>query len=346
MAVAQTTIDALKERMPDYLLAVHGVDDVRRQFTVPWRVDVHPSCKYAPSTHTVIDMSRNVAKDVFQLCAIDFGIDAEDFRGQVEKVAEVLGEHVIEGSSTYKPKRKVQPKYAEPKSAGFNDNVHNACMDACRALLVADYAEPGRNWLQDRGIVDREQWVRFGLGYVRNWHQKDIHPSLAKSKIVEGAAGFVTIPYFAAEGVVHYCVLRTVMPQGVKCAGDSKEICPKGIGRPLYNEHYLTSGLDAIAVAEGPVDAMSLTIMTDVPAVGLGSTSMANRFNSVLYYAKPEARPRRIVLNMDSDVTAGPEAAAKMAELLDEIKVDHSKLKMPPGVKDANEWLQLLAGVA
>ena len=338
--IAQTAIDALKARMPDYLERVHNITDLRRQFPVPWRHDEHPSCKYAPKSLTIIDMSRSEAKDVFQLCGSDFGI--ERFPDQVAKVADILGEQVCEGEEPIRRKRNDGPLFDPPDAAGFDEDVRDACITACRDLLEADYAEPGRKWLQGRGFAESGTWVRYGLGYVGKWKTKCIHRAF--SVHAGPAVGFVTFPYFFADRSIRYCALRTVVPQTYGGDKYRKEWCPKGITRPLYNEHYLKSGLDAVAVCEGPIDAISLAVMTGVPTVGLGSTSMVARFCSVLYYAKPEERPGKVILNMDADGTAGPAATAKMASFLDKMKIEHNELAMPSGVKDANAWLVKMKG--
>jgi len=338
--ISQSTIDALRDRTPEYLERVHGVSDIRKQFTVPWREDAHPSCKYAPKTHTIIDTARSEARNVFQLAGTDFGI--ENFPDQVRKVAEILGEHVDDDGlpMSAAPRKKHVTIIDPPKDAGFAEDVIGACLEAANTLMTADEAEMGRRWLVSRGITE-DTWLRFGLGYVRNWRQKRIHESFSVCEKKGNVSGFITIPHFVADGSVRYCVLRTVVSDGATDQEPNhKEWVPKGIVRPLYNEHFLSKSLDAVAVAEGPIDAISLTIMTGVPAIGLGSTSMVNRFCSVLYHAKPDQRPRKIVVNMDSADKAGSKAAMVISSFLDKLQVPHSELQMPAGIKDANEWLQ------
>lgn len=332
--------------MPEYLERVHGVANVKKPFCVPWREDNHPSGGYSTKTYCVIDASRNEAKDIFALCGCDFGIDY--FPDQVRKVAELLDEQVEECAGIFhNVKTSDKPRYEAPERKGFDEDVSDACMRACRMLLLDDGradVKRAHEWLRRRGFTDKKSWVDFGFGFVPVFHHKDIHRSFRVKE--DEAVGFVAIPHFNAKGEVHYCVLRTVMSSRAEREPNRKEWAPSAIGRPLYNEHYLNAGMDTIAVCEGPVDAISLTIMTGVPAVGLGSTSMANRFCQVLYYTKPEKRPKRVVVNMDAFGTAAEEAAEMIEGLLDEIGVDHSKLRMPHDVNDANEWLQSRAGVA
>ena len=345
MAVSQDTKDALKSRMPD-LLSYYGVTNTSRNFRAFWRDDADPSATYYPDTNLVYDHGTGETYDVFALVGRVDGI--ESFRDQVERVASILGEHVDESVCSWRRKRKAsRPLYDPPGRKGFDDDVREACMEACRVLLADEKSvavQRAREWLSSRGLADRDTWLAYGLGFVPAFRHMNIHPSFKVKE--DDAAGFVSIPHFDARGEIHYCVLRTVMSNRAAHGPNRKEWAPKGVGKPLYNEHYLKAGMDTVAVTEGPIDAISLSVMTGVHVVGLNGTSNANRFCQVLYYAKPEQRPKCVVLNLDANDKAGADASDKIATFLDEIGVDHSELEMPPGIKDANEWLQVLAGVA
>ena len=350
MAVSQATKDIMKSRMPD-LLAHYGVTNLTRNFRAFWREDDDPSATYYPDSNTVYDHGSGETFDVFSL--VGRVEDVDGFRAQVDRVAEILGEHVEEAALPHRAKRKgEQAPFNPPERKGFDEDIRDACVTAHRALIEggdmtgAWYA---RQWLHSRGFVNRETWLQFGFGYVANRRTKSIHSSFRVYE--DDVADFVTIPHFDAKGEVHYCVLRTVIPEWANVAPNRKEWAPKNVTKPLYNEHYLNIGLDTVAVCEGPIDAISLAVMTGTPTIGLNGTSMATRLCALLYYTKPELRPRRIVLNLDAEKDgkpdkAGREAADKISKFLDKIGLDHSELKMPPGVRDANEWLQLQEGVA
>ena len=343
MAVSQATKDKLKARMPD-VLDHYGVTNIRSNFCAFWRDDANPSATYYPDTYLVYDHGTGETFDVFALVGRIEGV--EGFREQVERIASILGEQVEENPCSSRGVKRTSKRllYEPPTCKGFDEDVRGACMASCRELLTAtnsSAASHGRRWLKSRGFTDYKTWIQFGLGFVSNWCGKEIHQLLKTCENKGNVAGFVSIPYFDGKGEVHYCVLRTVVPAW--CTDQEpnlKEWSPAEVGKPLYCEHYLRASMDTIAVTEGPIDSISLTIMTGTPTVGLGGTSNTKRFCQVLYYAKPEQRPKKVVLNLDAN-DPGRDASDKIAAFLDKIGVDHSVLRMPPGVKDANEWLQI-----
>ena len=343
MAVSQATLDAMKARMPD-VLGHYGIENTGSNFRAFWREDTDPSATYYPDTNLVYDHGAGEAYDVFALAGKIEGV--EGFRDQVDLVAAILGEQVEEGGPAKRKRSAKRPTYTPPERKGFEEDVREECMRACGILLSGDGSdvERAREWLRGRGFTDSGTWIHFGLGFVPAYRHKDIHPSFRVKE--DEAVGFVSIPHFGASGEVHYCALRTVMSRKAEHGPIKKEWVPKNVGKPLYNEHYLGIGLETVAVCEGPVDAISLAVMTGVPTVGLNGTSMSTRFCQVFYFAKPEQRPKRVIVNLDANDEHGEKAAKEIASFLDGMGVDHSELKMPPGIKDANEWLQLRAGVA
>ena len=112
------------------------------------------------------------------------------------------------------------------------------------------------------------------------------------------ALGFVVIPFWNASFTeARYCMARTVSRGEIR----NKEWRPKGVPTPLYNEWMLTASLPVVYVTEGLIDAMALAKVTGKHVMALGGVANASRLASVLYHARPELRPRKVMVCMDED---------------------------------------------
>jgi DNA primase len=117
--------------------------------------------------------------------------------------------------------------------------------------LAADTA--GRAYLMTRGI-GLEAAARFRLGLVTSPLAGD-----------EQYRGRLAIPYLTPAGVVN---IRFRCVQQHECEGHPKYLSREGAGTNLYNVLDLKRDSPFICVAEGEIDAMSLSL-AGLPAVGV-----------------------------------------------------------------------------
>jgi DNA primase len=110
-----------------------------------------------------------------------------------------------------------------------------------------------RAYLASRGLGS-DALVTFRLGVVRR-------PLVGH----EQYAGRLAIPYLTPAGVVN---LRFRCLQSHECDGHPKYLSAEGAGTNLYNVLDLKRDSPFICVAEGEIDAMSLSL-AGLPAVGV-----------------------------------------------------------------------------
>ena len=334
--IAQSDIDALRERMPEYLEIVHGVRDVRKKFPVPWRLtDAHPSCKYQKKTFTVIDTARNDAKDVFQLAGSDFGIDK--FPEQVRKVAEVLnyGELSEDNSPVRKPRRK-PPRFDAPADVSGGETPVLMFAELMGELFKS---EDALSYLHGRGFSDRKIYQNC-LGYIPS---KDVIVNDDGSKMFtmyepNTPKGYIVIPFPTDEtfGTVNYCMIRAIPGE---IPPENKELRPTGWKSPLYREWLLSVNCKCLFVTEGLLDCLALEELIHRPCLALGGTGMRRRLGQVLNVTPVHLRPKKIVLALDDD-KSGREADSEIAADLDYLKIPHSSMQFPSYAKDPCDVLE------
>ena len=335
--ISPSDIQALKERMPEYLEIVHGVTDTRKKFPVPWRAnDAHPSCKYAPKTFTVIDTAKGDAKDVFQLAAHDFGIDR--FPDQVRKVAEVLKYGELGEDTSPIRKKPPRPRFDAPKDAGFGNDALLMYAELMGDLFNND---DGLAYLHGRGFSD-EKLFQNSLGYIpnKNCIVDDDGKPLFTMPEPNTPKGYIVIPFPTDETFcrVEYAMIRAI-------PGDkppvNKEIRPTGYSSPLYREWLLGASCSVLYIVEGLLDCLALEMLIHRPCLALGGTSLWRRLGQVLNATPEDKRPRKIVLALDAD-EHGIEADRKIASDLEYLNIPYSRLPWPEGCKDACDVLLMV----
>lgn len=135
-------------------------------------------------------------------------------------------------------------------------------------LLADTYAQA---YLARRGI-SRDVAVGFRLGSVR-------HPIPGDERFT----GRLAIPYVTDEGVVNF-TFRCMEQHDCKRQGEwhRKYLRPENVNTNLYNVPDLDTDEDFLCIAEGEIDAMTLSAC-GLPAVGVpGVANWKNHFNLLL----------------------------------------------------------------
>lgn len=350
MPTINTTADA-RLRLDEYLSRRCGVLNLSKPFLClnPAHDDHHPSMVYyanAKSGHVaphVYCESCQARGDVFTVAGWVIGSD--DFKVQLSEVESVLGLNLRgkRGDSRRpRPQAKQVPPYPVPRKCENETNVIGVVQDAFFGLYEPEGSK-ALSYLHSRGF-DEAIICNNGVGWVQ--HPRKIFPeSCADAPGSHG--GWIVLPFRHDDewSSCLYCVFRRLTQPG--CKG-FKEYKPKGLTQPLYNEHLLLSGEESpVFVVEGIFDALSLQMLdSGAKVISLMGTGGANRLLSVLYYARPEQRPSKLVLALDQD-DGGCRATQRLRDGLLSMRVPFSIAPpFPNGAKDANEYLMSLEAVS
>lgn len=139
----------------------------------------------------------------------------------------------------------------------------NASLRASLEQATALYAEnAGRahSYLQGRGLTE-DVSAAFRLGYVTD-------PVPGHERFI----GMLTIPYLTRAGVV---ALKFRCIEDHKCGefGHAKYGAPTGQQARMFNVNALFGESEVVAICEGEFDAMVLTALCGVPAIGVPGVS-------------------------------------------------------------------------
>lgn len=173
-----------------------------------------------------------------------------------------------------------------------------------------------REYLAERWF-DARTYPRYRLGVVA-----------APRPGHEHVTGRLAIPYLTPAGVVDIkfrCIAGHVC-KDVKCP---KYIATEGGGNRLYNARAVLATTELAVICEGEFDAMAVSAMAGIPAVGYpGADTWARNTHWPRVFAGLD-----VVVVADGD-KAGTTAAKAVARTLDSARVVH----MPDG-EDANSMI-------
>ena len=342
---SDTDLDALRERTPDYLARVHGLDVLgypKKPFRClnPQHEDEHASMFYYSDSQRVHCYSCNANADVFGIAGWDMGTD--DFPEQVRHVAGVEGfslvedERPVERNPIYRHERPAKTVKSPEQPDGPD--------------LVDKLAAAYRRWFESEsaGAIEYLQGRGFGLadvhrhGWVWTRHPSEIMDGFANAP--HGAAGYIVFPFPDAEmwTSCRYAVARPLFESAVK------EFKPAGLPSPLWRE-YLLNQPGEVYVTEGIYDAAALLKLMEAggnPCVALMGTSGVSRMVRALKSTPCETRPELVNLALDDDDAGRATTATAMKELV-RIGVSCRDIGgYPGGAKDPNEALVQMGGEA
>lgn len=330
--IPDSDIAALRERMPEVLFALYGIDRLSANFACPnpEHDDSDPSAHYYAETQRVKCFGCGGNWDVFDLTGMAQGIGT--FQEKVEAVAALVG-YRLDDSAGPAPKRRYtppKPLFPEPKPLDDSRELIDDIIAAHEALYTRT-GDAVRRYLHGRGFDD-EDILRNAIGVCRDPRRLGIPTKEPAGTI------FAVLPFLDEKA--EHCYYATVRP--VCDAPKEKEYKPKGITAPLWREWMVIAGLPAVYVVEGIFDAMALEKMTGKPTIALMGTEGRHRLAQVLYRTPADQRPQKVILALDCD-DAGRKAATALSADLDKLGIPHAQLPdWPDGAKDANE--RLMAG--
>lgn len=329
----ESQLQALREALPEYLLSVHGIENVHKPFLClsPDHADRHPSMSYDVRTHRVKCFSCGASGDVFEVAGWDTG--ASTFPDKARAAASSLGIPLGKRAAPYRPKMARRPNTTRSKPQPISgDNVLPLVQEAYINL----YESPGRvalNYLHRRGFTD-EEITRGGWGWVN--HPREVF-STGFDGTPDNQNGYICLPFpeSASWDAVRYAVFR-ICRNGAK----RKELKRKGAPAPLWREHLLQSGADTVYVTEGIFDAVALGIFLDTQNTCALCGQNTARLLDVVADTPRSERPR-ITLALDTD-EAGAKMTAAICDGLRNVGCAFSTLPpYPNGAKDAADVLRL-----
>lgn len=331
-------VQAVRESLPDYLRNVHGVQNARRAFRCvhPGHEDRTPSMGYDARAHRVKCFACGACGDIFDVAGWDTGADG--FPEQMRAAAAGAGIDVGEPDSAYRPKPHARPKPARPKPKPVEgEDVGEAVQEAFMNLYEPSGAS-ALGHLRRRGFSD-EEICRNGWGWVE-------HPRIVFPTGFEGAPesedGYICLPFPEGENwrAVRYAVFRT-------CGRTTrqKELKRKGTPSPIWREHLLRGGCEAVYITEGIFDAVALAALLGGANACAMCGSNAGRVLDVVADTPRAERPAYVIAT-DND-KAGRAFADALSKGFAEIGARFSVLpSYPDGAKDANDVLLAARGRA
>lgn len=143
----------------------------------------------------------------------------------------------------------------------------------------------------------------------------------------ERFAGMLSIPYLAPSGVLGL-KFRALDPER-----KPKYDQPSGQQPRLYNVAALHTDGDVVAICEGEIDAMVMSDLVGIPAVGVPGAS-----NWQEWWSRCFADYQTVLVISDNDIKEdGSNPGLKHAEKVVK-KVPGARLIKPPPGTDVNEW--------
>jgi DNA primase len=240
--------------------------------------------------------------------------------------------------------RKASPRENPTTQAQALPSVAILSAFARAARIPADAPDdhPGLRFLASRGIA-RQTALAAGVGYLESYAgaTDELRRKVSADRLV--ACGLfnkrgnlvlwkhrLLFP-FAFEGGCHGFQARNIHWRSREEDGP-KEL---RIGEaPLpFNADVLRNALDEVFICEGIIDALSATDI-GLAAVGIpGATAFCSHWASLFLHIP------RIVLAFDQD-DAGRKATERVLNFFAaQGRRDLKILRLPPGIKDVNEWL-------
>lgn len=145
--------------------------------------------------------------------------------------------------------------------------------------------------------------------------------------------GMMSIPYLTPAGTVAM-KFRCIAHPG-KCEGHEKYNAPAGQTTRLYNVAALHSPGEVVAVCEGEMDAVVMTTVVGIPAVGVPGASAWKE-----HWSRCFADYDRVLIVADNDLKDdGKNPGLRHAERVVE-KTPGAELVLPPAGLDLSEWVE------
>lgn len=325
-------LKAAREAMPDYLRNVHGITNLKNPIRClsPDHEDGTPSMSYWTKDNRLHCFGCGAVYDAIDLAGIDTG--AESFKDKVAAAADGAGIDLGEPSSTYRPAKRAAPR--KPARSKPQPVEGKNVLDAVQGAFTALYEEPGAvalAHLHRRGFAD-DEICRNGWGWAR--HPREIFPTGFEGA-PECSDGYICLPFPESEGwgAVRYAAFREC-----RSGAKPKERKRANTPSPVWREHLLRGGFEAVYIAEGVYDAAALSILMDAPACAMCGDNVGRVLN-VAADTHPSVRPRYVIAT-DGD-EAGRRFADRLAKGFAEIGAAHSMLPdYPDGAKDAADVLR------
>lgn len=172
-------------------------------------------------------------------------------------------------------------------------------------------------FLASRGL-SREQAIGARLG-------KCVEPAVPEH---ERFRGMLSIPYLTPGGVVAI-KFRQLDP-----ARSPKYDSPAGQTARLYNVAALHTTGDTVAVCEGEMDALVMTEVVGIPAVGIPGASHWQKHWSRCFADYP-----KVLVVADNDVSNEKNPGVRHAERVVKEIGSAARLVLPPADMDLGDWV-------
>lgn len=345
MILEQAAVDALRDRLPDYLRETgrwKGRGNLR--CLNPAHADHDPSMSYDPKTKRLHCFGCGKSYDLFDVLGLDYP-ECSTFPAQVKKAGELYGVDcgkAQSGDAVPEAGRAGFSKPAEPRPAGqaaAGNPAEGKPAPHPVQQRPAEAKAPGNRPAKRLAArsVPAEDYTGFVEGCIRRYGaggfyfaKRGIPYELCeKHRLFEGD-GRAYLPVYRDGKCVAYCSRST----------DGREPRYRNSAGPMdiFGGDLLRgAGQGDLVVAESIFDALSAEAC-GVEAVALCGAASTDRFLRACA-ENPALRERRFLLAGDNDA-AGQRMNRALAEGLDALGLRHACVILPEGAKDLNDALR------
>ena len=360
MMKKEDAIDTIKRSLPSYL-AMKGIDtgsNGKKPFRClnPTHTDIHPSM----SINTKGDYPRchcfscGANYGTFDLLAIDYHINPDDFNSLLKAGCEVFGLIIDDdkkAGENHAVKRMIPPakKIDQATENAAQAKVYDFHAQVCKAMAnlydeeeyhegwnelgkVDDNNNHGMNamwvatiYLPKQRKIDKETLMKFKVGFSSYNGMMEAYPEYKKKGEIWDHDAIV-IPFLDATGRhARYFMLDTFVDRENK-KNKIKYLKPSaaGLTQPYFQEFYLTEEekiSDELYIVEGVWSAIELE-QAGRHALALCGAQIYKRFLNLCDKHKENLKSTMFYIATDVD-TAGEDAAKRIAEGLDDLDLMH-----------------------
>lgn len=260
--------------------------------------------------------------DIFDIIALQYGIDKADFNEQLKKAVELFNITIDK-----------EPLQRGEKTTKTTDNKNEARAkqetDFTDFFLKANENISSTDYINKRGI-SIETANKYKIGYIENWTHPNNPHATPTPRIIFPISKY---SYTARD-------TREAMPEEQK-AYKKQKVKGKEFVSWTFNAKALYEAEKPIFIVEGEFDALSIIEAGGV-AVSIGSINNAENFIKEVEKANPR-NPFIIALDNETDNPRAKEnvnkAIDKLKKGLEDLGIKYIELNSFNGYKDANENL-------
>ena len=326
-------IDRIKRNHPiEQVIQSYGIELKQRGQSLiglcPFHDDKTPSLSVTPE------------KGLFHCFGCSAGGDVITF---VEKIENISNKEAIQrlDVDTFIPNRRIEPPKIKQEEVPSKLTTKGELLKEIARVYHETFkkSKVARNYLKSRGFENLDYYSRFQIGYCDGGTIKNMLPKsgqmidlLKEMGILndKGNPSFykcVIFPIKDTNGNIQSFYGRAIE--------DKRQCYTKGSRNAVWNSEIIKSHSKLI-ITESILDAYSLIEIGFINVLPIYGTSGFTKDHLDLLQ---NSSVEELIFCLDND-KAGNESLPKLLKKLEPLNIDISKLTLPEGIKDPNEYIQ------